>query len=45
MDTFGQTVDTLSQAIKDGKWDDAQKALATLKQEMGAGHKAYRKKD
>jgi cytochrome c556 len=45
MDTFGQTVDTLSQAIKDGKWDDAQKALATLKQEEASGHKAYRKKD
>lgn len=45
MDQFGQTIDTLSQAISDGKWDDAQKALAALKQDMIEGHKAYRKKE
>lgn len=39
------TIDSLTQDIQAGKWDDARKAMADLKQEMADGHKAFRKKE
>ncbi len=42
MDKFMQDVDSLSGALKNGRWDDARKWLTTLHQEMSDGHKQYR---
>jgi cytochrome c556 len=42
MDQFMQNVDSLSDALKNGKWDDARELMTTLRQEMVDGHKQYR---
>jgi soluble cytochrome b562 len=44
MDDLGVTIDTLTQDIQAGNWDDANKQMATIKQQMIDGHKAFRVK-
>ncbi|HUB67484.1 MAG TPA: cytochrome b562, partial [Candidatus Methylacidiphilales bacterium] len=45
IDDLIQSIDSLTQAIQNSKWDDARKIMASLKQQMGAGHKQFRTKD
>ena len=42
MDQFMQNVDSLSEVLKNGQWDDARKLMTTLYQQMTDGHKQYR---
>ena len=42
MDRFGIDMDTLIEALKAGKWDDANKDLAAVKKDMDDGHTKYR---
>lgn len=42
MDKFMTDIDSLSDVLKDSKWDDARKLMDTLKQDMASGHKQYR---
>jgi len=44
MDDLIASIDTLSQSIQGSQWDEANKQLAALKQQMFDGHKAFRKK-
>ena len=45
IDDLGVSIDALSQAIQNSKWDEANKQLVALKQKMIDGHKAFRKKE
>lgn len=44
MDELIATTDMLATAIQNSQWDDARKAMDTLKQQMLAGHKEFRLK-
>ncbi len=44
IDDFSAAVDVLIQELQDGKWDDAKKQLALLKQAETDGHKQFRQK-
>jgi len=42
IDDLSAEIDTLTQEIQAGKWDDARKELATINQQEDDGHKAFR---
>jgi soluble cytochrome b562 len=44
MDTFIKTVDTLTAALREGRWDDARTSMQEMNQEKKDGHKLFRKK-
>jgi cytochrome c556 len=44
MDDFSAAVDVLIQDLQAGKWDDANKQIAVLKQDETDGHKQFRVK-
>jgi soluble cytochrome b562 len=43
MDDFVVSVDALINNLKDAKWDEARKDMASLKSEMRDGHREFRK--
>lgn len=45
MDSLLQTIDSLSQDIQNGNWDNARKTMDDIKQQMIDGHKAFRIKE
>lgn len=45
MDDLIASIDVLSANLQGGRWDNATKQLAMLKQQMMVGHKEFRKKD
>lgn len=45
MDELSASIDTLTQALQNSQWDVANKQLATIKEQMFAGHKEFRSKD
>jgi soluble cytochrome b562 len=46
IDDLIQSIDSLTQDLQNSQWDDARKLMATIKQQMIDGHKAFRiKKD
>lgn len=45
MDDLIASIDTLNQSIQGSQWDEANKQLTALKQQMSDGHKAFRKKE
>ena len=45
MDDLIRWIDSLTQDIQNGQWDDARKVMGAIKQQMIYGHKDFRTKD